>query len=229
MSRHPFANGQLGFDDLLASADDDNHRRAFERETGHLPSTMEEGVPYFRTLLQRHHEAMLQGGVERVMKLREETRHLALRLNKGDPGILAGEDSSGRVLERATAAASGEVPIWGQQGDFEIEARGLRVRIEINGVFSIGSSSCFWPGFAAHAVEFHRPFISETGYRSFLGIYAESTPGIAPNFYARAVIETHIETHRKGRLLRIEPRYRSTHPVSTAVGIRAERVVGVNA
>lgn len=208
MSKHSPANNQLGFDNLLGEADEANRQRQFERETSHLPSTMEEGLPYFRALLDRHHAAMLQGDVERVVSLREEAHHLALRLNNGNPGILASDNAPGRVLERHTAAPLGEIPIWGQQGDFEIEARGLKVRIEINGVFGIGSSSCFWPGFAAHAVESHKPFISETGYRSFLGIYAEPAAGISPEHFARAVIETHIEKHLKGRLLRIEPRYR---------------------
>jgi hypothetical protein len=206
MTKHSLP-GQLGFDALLLDAEEQNRQRQFERETGHLPSTMEEGLGFFRGLLGQHHAAMLAADMERVMALREEADRLALRLNGGDSGILAGDDSAGRVLERETAAPVGAVPIWGQKGDFIIDVNGMKVRIEIEGVFGIGSGFAFWPGFSAHAVERDKPFLSETGYRSFLGVHAEPAADMTPDSFVRAVIETHVAKHLKGKLLRIEERY----------------------
>src|SRR5690606_16264225 len=106
---------------------------------------------------------------------------LALRLNDGEPGILAHEGAPGRVLTRETAAPSGTVPLWGQEGDFIITVGRMRVRIALDGLFGIASSFAFWPGFAAHAVDYDRPFISQTDYRSFLGIHAAPVPDLTPD------------------------------------------------
>ena len=65
MKRHPVPAGQLGFDALLADAESDNHARILARETAHLPGTMEEALPFFRGLLERHHAAMLAGDADR--------------------------------------------------------------------------------------------------------------------------------------------------------------------
>ncbi|GAB4363606.1 MAG: hypothetical protein Kow0060_20440 [Methylohalobius crimeensis] len=40
-------------------------------------------------------------------------------------------------------------------------------------MFGIGSTAFYWLGFSAHAVEFDKPFLSSTGYRSFLGVHAD--------------------------------------------------------
>lgn len=163
---------QLGFDAVLAEAETENRARIFERETGHLPDTMEEALPFYRDLIRQHHCAMLAADVDEAMDLREEARKLALRLNAGEPGIIAGDDAPGCVLERETAASPGTVPLWGQTGAFVINVAGMRVHIEQDGIFGIGCGFSLWPGFSTHAVELEKPFLSPTGYRSFLGIYA---------------------------------------------------------
>jgi hypothetical protein len=45
---------------------------------------------------------------------------------------------------------------------------GLPVRIQQDGMFGFGMMSRPYSGFPAHAVDYQRPFLSETGYRSFL-------------------------------------------------------------
>ncbi|MDG4901407.1 MULTISPECIES: hypothetical protein [unclassified Mesorhizobium] len=199
---------QLGFDGLLLAAAEDNRKREVERETAHLPSTLEEAIPFYRLLIRQHHAAMLAADVQTAMSLRKKAELLAVRLNGGEPGILAGEVAPGRVLARETAAASGAAPLWGQEGEFAIIVDGTRVRIELDGIFGIGSGFMFWPGFAAHAVDLDRPFISETGYRSFLGIHADPAPGLTPDAFAEKVIAAHIRRELKGRLVAIGPRYR---------------------
>lgn len=199
---------QLGFDALLEDAATVNRHREFERSTGHLPGTFCEAVPYYRDLLAQHHAAMLAADVGETMRLRQEAHNLALRLNHGDPGILAGADAPGYALARETVAAPGCVPLWGQQGSFVVTVSGARVRIEMDGIFGIGGSFAYWPGFAAHVVDAGRPFISPTGYRSFLGIHADPAPGMTPEAVAAEIIAAYVARELNGRLVAIAPQYR---------------------
>jgi hypothetical protein len=206
---------QLGFDGLLASAETANTARQEERACAHLPGSMNAGVPFLRGLIERHHQAMVAGDAELVQALREDAHRLALKLNAFDPGILADDDAAGRVLDRETAAPSGTLPLWGQSGIFEITCIGMRVSIEMDGIFGIGASSTAWLGFAAHAVEPDRPFLSETGYRSFLGVGGTLQPGFTPATFAAAVVAAHVQRELKGKLLLIKPEYRrDAEPVS---------------
>lgn len=203
---------QLGFDALLGEAETDNFIRQQERTTAHLPGTMDAALPFYRDLITRHHAAMVAGEQETVMEMRGEAHLLAEKLNGYDPGILAGPDAPGYVLERETRAADGAVPLWGQTGSFVIACDGMRVRVEMEGMFGIGASSMPWLGFAVHAVDLDRPFLSETGYRSFLGIVAEFRPGFTPDGFAAEVIDQHVKRDLKGRLFAIRPEYRSKTP-----------------
>lgn len=202
---------QLGFDALLLDADQTNHARAIEKRDGHLPASMANALPFFRELLDTHHAAMLGGRVDETMFYREEAHRLAVKLNGGNRGILATEDSPGHVLARETAAAPDTVPLWGQKGSFTVTAAGTRVRIEMEGVFALFATSDFWLGFSAHAVEFDRPFISQTGYRSFLGIHAAPMAGMTPDGFAAEAIASHVRQQMKGRLVAIERSYRPRH------------------
>jgi hypothetical protein len=202
---HP---GQLGFAGLLEAADHENRARAFARETGHLPGSLAEALPFFEGLLEAHHTAMLEISIEEAMRLRGEAHLLAQRLNGGAPGILAGDDAPGRVLARETAAAPESVPLWGQEGSFVVTVCAVPVRIAMEGVFGIGSGFGYWPGFAAHAVDHERPFISETGFRSFLGISLPAVPGELPDAFVARVIETYVARELHGRLPEIAARCR---------------------
>lgn len=202
------SSAQIGFDALLADAETDNRARKFERETAHLPDTFAEAIPFYRDLIEQNHAAMLAADVDETMRLHEEAHKLALRLNSGEPGIIANDDAPGCVLERETAAASGTVPLWGQIGDFIIIVDTMRVHIELEGMFGIGSGFSFWPGFSTHVVDFERPFLSPTGYRSFLGIHADPQPGLTPDAFTREVIAAYVERELKGKLEAIADRYR---------------------
>lgn len=194
---------QLSFEALLSAAASDNELRRLERETGHLPDTMHEALPFFRELLARHHERMMAADVDAVMALREDAHKLALRLNRGEPGIIAGPDAPGCVLEREAAAADGAVPLWGERGSFLVQVCGTRVRVELEGVFGIGASFSYWPGFAAHAVDLDAPFLSETGYRSFLGIHADPLAGLNPDEFCARAIKAHMKGAIKNRQIPI--------------------------
>lgn len=206
-SRHD-PRTQLGFDALLLEADSTNHARRVEQANAHLPGTMEEALPFIGELLDEHHAAMLAGRVDEVMFCREEAHRLAVKLNGGKAGILADEASPGCVLARETSAAPGTVPAWGQKGSFIVTVAGMRVRIEIEGIFGLFAAWSFWPSFSAHAVDPGRPFISETGYRSFLSVRFAPLPGLLPDTFAAEAIEAHIRQEMKGKLVAIAPRYR---------------------
>lgn len=202
---HP---AQLGFDSMLSEAEAVNKTAALERAYGHLPGTMEEAIPFYRDLIERHHAAMLASDIDTVMALRKEAGNLALWLNNGEPGILAGPDAPGYKLAALTAAPDGTIPLWGQNGSFLIETHGIRVGIEMDGIFGIGASYMPWMNFSAHAVDWDIPFISETGYRSFMGLHAALVPGMTPDGFARDVITSHIRQTLKGKLRPIDERYR---------------------
>lgn len=43
----------------------------------------------------------------------------------------------------------------------------MRVRVRMDGFFGIGAEYLDYMNFSANAVEWNKPFLSETGYRSF--------------------------------------------------------------
>ena len=107
-----------------------------------------------------------------------------------------------------TAAPDGEVPLWGQKGSFIVDVNGTPARIEMDGMLGICQSMSLWPGFGAHAVDADRPFFSETGYRSFMGVHADLIPGLTPDAFVRAAIASHIKCECKGRLRSRKETYR---------------------
>ncbi|EKS35369.1 hypothetical protein [Afipia clevelandensis] len=187
---------QLGFDMLLAHADQQNRDRAWMRETRHLPDHIDEGVALYRSMIEQHHQAMMDGNIDIVMGIREEARLLARRLNNGEIGYLA-EGAPGMALEAETKATDGAVPLWGQTGSFVIDVDGMRVRIEMGGILSLASSVSFWPGFSANIVDLDKPFFSETGYQSFIGLQAAEEAGLTPDAFTAKVIASCVEEKRR--------------------------------
>jgi len=199
---------QLGFDALLCAAATDNEQRKQERACAHLPGTMADAVPFLHALIERHHAAMLAGDAVTVERFREEAHQLAIKLNDYEPGILADDDAPGCVLDRLTRAPEGAFPLWGQAGSFVIECASMRVRIEMDGFFGIAARHLSWMGFSAHAVDWHAPFISETGYRSFLGAGGALAPGFTPDTFATEIVAAYVRSELKGKLRRIARKYR---------------------
>jgi hypothetical protein len=203
---------QLGFNSLLDEAEEANTARTLAKELAHLPGSMDEALPFYRALMERHHAAMLAGLESEAMALREEADRLACKLNNYEPGIIADDDAPGCVLERLTRAEDGTIPLWGQTGAFEITHGAMRVRIEMDGIFGVASNAFPWLGFAARAVEWGKPFLSETGYRSFIGLRGGLHPGMTPDGFAREIIALYVSRDlKKGRLVAIKPEYRERH------------------
>jgi hypothetical protein len=199
---------QLGFDALLQSADHANLTRQMERECAHLPGSLDAAIPFYRVLIERHHAAMLAGDATATNLLREEADRLAIKLNNFEPGIIAGPDASGNILACKTRAPVETVPLWGQTGGFEISCAGMSIHIEMEGILGVASDVYQWLGFSAHALEFDKPFISETGFRSFIAIGGALEPGYTPDRFAAEVISAHVKHQLRGKLLAIGAEYR---------------------
>lgn len=68
--------------------------------------------------------------------------------------------SAAKHLSQQVAAPDGEVPMYGQRGRFMLDIAGCRVDFHYDGLFGI----C---GGAGYVIDIEKPFISETGFRSF--------------------------------------------------------------
>lgn len=201
-------SAQLGFDNLLASAETDNRVQRREREAAHLPGTMGEAVPFYAALQHAHHLAMMKADSKNVTRLRNEARLMAQKLNGFEPGYLSHDDAPGYVLQRTNAAPTGEVPIWGQCGAFAVEVEGIAVKVTMEGMLGICSHS-HWLGFGIHAVDWDRPFLSETGYRSFLGVSISLQSDIAPDEFVKRILTVQLCDELRGKPVAIASRY---HP-----------------
>lgn len=197
---------QFGFDAMLENAARENAARVFDRETAHLPTTWEDGLAYHKEQITQHHAAMLKGEIEAAVAIREEAHKLAIKLNGGH-GILAGNDAAGCRLGKATAAKDGDVPMWGQDGRFVTEAMGMQIAVEMGGMFNIGATSTPFSGFSVCACDPSRPFLSETGYRSFLGVTVSPENGMTTERFVQRVVAAHVGIALNGKLLRVDPKY----------------------
>lgn len=205
MQRTTTNTAQLAFDGLLAYAEEANERRIFEKATAHLPGNWTDALPFYRGLLELHHAAMLDANELEVIRLRGDAHWLAEKLNGGTGMGICAPEGPGKRLESEAAAAPGDIPKWGQAGSFVIDHDGIAIRIEVDGLFGIGSRHGFWPGFSAHVVNRKRPFISETGYRSFLGCgFSRLVPHQTPEEFVRLILTDHVNNYLGGKLLKIK-------------------------
>jgi hypothetical protein len=129
---------------------------------------------------------------------------LAQKLNGGMTDILADENAPGCKGDRAARAAEGAMPLWGQSGAFEINAAGMTARVEMAGLFGIGTRAMTYLGFSVRVVHEDRPFLSKTGYRSFLGASVSPEPGMTPACFAVRVIEAYVRDNLRGKLMSID-------------------------
>jgi hypothetical protein len=182
-----------------------------ERRTAHLASDIDTGIAQYRGMLEKHNAAMLAGDEKAAMDIRKEANRLAVKLNGGETGILGGRDAPSYRLMDGTAAARGSVPMWGQQGELDIKVGDVPVHIKMDGMLGICQSMSLWPGFSANVIAPDKPFLSETGYRSFIGVHGDAAPGTTPDEFARDVIAAHIRGECKGKLRTVKQEYRERY------------------
>ena len=127
------------------------------------PALIAAALPAFNALLDEYDACIRADDWEAAHRVNDRADAFASELQGGDGcGILAPE-GAGKLLELAAAAPDGTLPNWGQCGNFVIQVGLTLVRVEYDGIFGYG--------FSIHAVKWDRPFPSETGYRSFAGVW----------------------------------------------------------
>ncbi|KVW77424.1 hypothetical protein WK99_27915 [Burkholderia ubonensis] len=73
---------------------------------------------------------------------------------------------AGELIEQHCRAERGNIPMWGQAGEFLINVSGVRSIVEVDDGF--GRFRVF---FKFHAVDVNKQFISETGFRSHFEVF----------------------------------------------------------
>lgn len=108
-------------------------------------------------VLQLYHDAMLAADVQALDDAHLVYRACVIKLNGGTN---FGSASIQDALAAKFAAPAGQVPKWGQAGEFLLEIEGMRIVVKMD----VGSlaNHC---GAELSAVDFDKPFISRTGYR----------------------------------------------------------------
>jgi len=110
-------------------------------------------------------------------------------------GCQADQDAAGCVIDRHCSAAPGDVPCWGQAGQFLIEVEGLRALVDYSGACSL--LGCH---FAFTAVDLDRPFVSETGYRSHFDDLGDLNGGVTVDAKAAAIFADYLKKGRPPRI-----------------------------
>lgn len=102
----------------------------------------------------------------------------------------ANPDASGSVIKRYCSAKPGEIPMWGQAGEFLVAVAGVRCLVE----FSTGFGSLMSAHFQFHAVDLAGPFISETGYLSH---FEHPRSGLTVEQLACEIVSDRLKKHRR--------------------------------
>lgn len=151
-----------------------------------------------RECLVAHDEAAAAGN-DRARPLARRIEEIATILNGGTDFGSAVEGGGLHVLTAALAAKIGDIPLRGQAGCFALTVRDCRFLVCFDRLL------CCW--FSVHALDLDKPFISETGYRSFTNA-AASDWLLDPAAFAARAIEAHIATESaptKGRKTARDP------------------------
>ena len=106
---------------------------------------------------QLYHDAMLAGDEQTLNDASVVYRACVIKLNGGTH---FGCSDIQKALEGKFAASAGQVPGWGQAGEFLLEVEGMRMVVKM--CPDSMSSHC---GAELNAIDFDKPFISRTGYR----------------------------------------------------------------
>ena len=118
------------------------------------PADLEQTAAGVRRL---YHDAMLAGDAQALDDADLVYRACVVKLNGGTH---FGSASIQKALEAKFAAAAGQVPEWGQAGEFLLDVEGMRLVVKM--CPDSLSNHC---GAELHAVDFDKPFVSRTGYR----------------------------------------------------------------
>jgi hypothetical protein len=160
----------------------------------------EELLALAKQSIEKRHAAILARDEATAIEAWQDYDEICYRLN-GNTNFASqcGPDGGKYVTEQHCRATPGDVPMWGQVGEFLIEVDGMRAIVE----FSAGYGGMNFSHMEFHAVDLHKPFISHTGYQShFFSIcYGRTVDVAAKEFFHEFLIR------KNGRVV-ITPEYR---------------------
>ena len=108
-------------------------------------------------------------------------------------GASADEQQAANVISEYCRADGGAVPMWGQHGDFIIESLGgIRARVKTDAGCMMGYLSASF-----NAVDLGAPFVSETGYRSYIFQFSEILPGETVLTHVMRVFQSLLDARKK--------------------------------
>ncbi|HGB4080469.1 TPA: protein klcB [Salmonella enterica subsp. enterica serovar 16:l,v:-] len=108
-------------------------------------------------------------------------------------GCGASKHDAEHVVNDYCKAEDGEIPLWGQNGQFLVQSTGgLRARVKIRAGCMIGYLSASF-----NAVDLGAPFISETGYRSYMFEFAEVKPGETVYAHMTRIFQQFVDARKK--------------------------------
>lgn len=167
-----------------------------------LPESKDELLEVARLAMQALDFAVLVHDEEGLLGAAERYAAVIWKLNGGKFfGCQAGEDSPGHVVEKYCQAEPGCFPLWGQRGEFLVEANGIRAMVEVEGGYSYHTMHLQF-----RAVDLDTEFISETGYRShYDGVrYGMRVEEVAQSILAQMCAEGTTTIEQKYRDARAE-------------------------
>lgn len=129
-----------------------------------LPRDFSQLVTIARAHMVEYDRAVLGEDSDLMLVAQAGFKAAIVRAN-GDTnsGSEAGPDAAGPRIRQALEATPGDLPMWGQKGEFLVEHCGIRAVLRCAGLNSIG-------GFEFRAAAQTGLFISPTGYRSLCGV-----------------------------------------------------------
>lgn len=127
--------------------------------------------------------AVLAGHVDVVRAQGDALAALAVKLNDVVSRGCLGDESPLKAIIHRKAPPLGQVPLWGQDGEFLLEVDGIRIRVRarssgLDVVLSVD----------LNVVDLDQIFISETGYRSTY-IWADRSLGLTVDQAVRRDVE----------------------------------------
>lgn len=142
------------------------------------------------------HDSMLRGNAVEAEKFLLLRRACAVRLNNGTCFGMSAENGGMWRLSRRLAAPDGQIPLRGQSGRFLLVTENCRYVV-------VQNDAADFYGFGIHALDYDRPFISPTGFRSMLP-QPTAGLGLSTSEYAASLIATMIHSELKGRFVTID-------------------------
>lgn len=129
------------------------------------------------------HAAVLAGHVDVVKAQGDALSAVGVKLNAGVVRGSQGDGSALMAIIERNAPPLGQVPQWGQDGEFLLEVAGIRIRVRAR-----SSSLSVTLHVDLNVVDLDELFVSETGYRSTY-IWADRSLGLTVDQAVRQDVE----------------------------------------